>query len=294
MTLRVAAQPIGWSNDDFRDLGGDIPLERCLREMSEAGYEGTELGHKFPRDPRKLKPLLDSFGLALASGWHSSYLLSNRLAREESVWLAHVEILKALGCRVAIIAECTGAVYSGNPRAALRTPGQANGLSEERWETLLSGLDRLAELAEAEGLELAYHPHMGTVVQSEAEVERLLASTRRVRLVLDTGHLAFAGADPAALAKRWAGHVAHAHLKNVRPAVLAAARAGAYSFERAVREGVFTVPGDGGLDFAPVLRALEDAGYRGWLVVEAEQDPVRAAPLEYAKRARAYLKGLGN
>lgn len=293
MKLRVAAQPIGWSNDDFRDLGGDIPLEKCLAEMKEAGYEGTELGHKFPREEKALRQLLGRHGLALASAWHSTRLLSRPLLHEEGSWMAHVALLKAAGAKVAIAAECTGAVY-GTPGAKLRKPGEPNGLGDAQWETLCSGLDRLAELSEVQGLELAYHPHMGTAIQGEAEVERLLASTRRVKLVLDTGHLAFAGGDPAAMAKRWAGHVTHAHLKDVRPEVLEAARAGGYSFETAVREGVFTVPGDGGLDFAPVLRALEDSGYRGWLVVEAEQDPAKANPLEYAKRARAHLKDLGN
>lgn len=293
MKLRVAAQPIGWSNDDFRDLGGDIPLERCLGEMKDAGYEGTELGHKFPREEKALRALLERYGLALASAWHSTFLLSRPLLVEESSWMGHVALLKAAGAKVAIAAECTGAVY-GQSAALLRLTGEGNGLSDEQWKVLAAGLDRLAELSEAQGVELAYHPHMGTVIQSEAEIERLLATTRRVKLVLDTGHLAFAGADPAALARRWAGHVAHAHLKNVRPSVVTAAQARGSSFEQAVRGGVFTVPGDGGLDFAPVLRALAEAGYRGWLVVEAEQDPARANPLEYARKAREYLRRLGN
>lgn len=287
--VRLAAQPIIWSNDDFRDLGGDTPLETCLSEIKRAGYEGTELGHKFPREPRKLCEVLRAHGLALASGWHSAYLLSRTLEEEEKTFQDHMDLLSYVGTRVAIVAECTGAVYP-KPGARLRGPSDPCPLSDQEWDKLASGLERLAELGEKKGLAVAYHHHMGTVIQTEAEVDRLMASTRKLKLLLDTGHLAFAGANPCNVLGRHGSRVVHVHLKNVRPPIVERARKEGWSFEKAVREGVFTVPGDGGLDFAPLWGRLHASDYHGWLVVEAEQDPRKANPLEYVKKARSYLR----
>lgn len=291
MNVRVAAQPIAWSNDDFRDLGADIPLERCLSEMREAGYEGTELGHKFPRRAPALRRVLGRYGLELASAWHSARLLSRSFASERAALRGHLRLLKALGCRVAVVAECTGRSYAdGGP---IRWSGEDNGLSPAEWAALCLRLDALADLAAEAGLRLAYHPHLGTAIQREDEVDRLLRGTRRLGLVADTGHLACAGADARRVVKAWTRRIAHVHLKDVRPSVLARAKRGRRTFEEAVRAGLFTVPGDGGLDFAAILRELDRARYRGWLVVEAEQDPARAEPLAYARRARRHLRELG-
>ena len=291
MKVRISAQPIGWSNDDDRELGGDIPLEQCLREMKEAGYEGTELGHKFPRTARELKAVLKPFGLSLASGWHSLHLLSREYMEEEKAFLAHMRLLSEMGSRVVIVAECTDERY-GRPGASMRKAGEPNGLSDGDWNRLTAGLERLAETAGREGLKVAYHHHMGTVIQTQAEIERLMKDTRRLSLLADTGHLAYAGAEPQAVFARHRERIAHVHLKDVRPEVLARARREDWSFGKAVREGVFTVPGDGSLDYAPLFKLLDEAGYDGWLVVEAEQDPVRAHPLTYAKLGREYLRRL--
>lgn len=289
LDVRVGAQPINWCNDDFRDLGASITLEQCLAEMREAGYEGTELGHRFPEEPAALVALLTRHGLRLASGWHSTLLASRSYPEEERAFDAHAARLRAAGAEVVIVAECTGAIHSDGSRP-LRFASGADLLDEGAWARVYAGLDRLAERAAEAGMRVAYHPHMGTVVQDRSDVDRLMERTRRLGLLLDTGHLAFAGADPLAVLRDHAPRVTHVHLKNVRPAVVEEARAGGWSFEAAVRAGVFTVPGDGGLDFRPVLERLAEEAYAGWLIVEAEQDPAKANPLEYARLARRHLR----
>lgn len=287
--VRVGSQPINWSNDDFRDLGASIPLEQCLSEMRLAGYEGTELGHRFPREATALRQLLDRHGLALASGWHSTFLASRSYADEEKAFDAHLSLLKAAGSRVVIVAECTLAIHSDGQRPLRFAPG-ADLLDEGAWAKVYAGLDRLAERAAAEGMKVAYHPHMGTVIQDRGDVDRLMERTRQLGLLLDTGHLAFAGADPVAVLRDHGARVGHVHLKNIRPAIVAEARLKGWSFEAAVRAGVFTVPGDGGLDFRPIFERLTDQRYAGWWIVEAEQDPAKANPLEYARMGRSYIR----
>lgn len=287
--MRVGVNPILWSNDDFHDLGGDLPLERCLAEMHEAGYEGTELGHKYPRDAAGLRAALAPHGLDLVSGWHSLHLLERSPAGERRGLERHLDLLRACGSRVAIVAECSRRTYVDAARPLSFAPNGEQ-LTTAEWERLAGGLESLAEGAAAGGMRLAYHHHMGTVVQREDEVDELMARTRTLGLLVDTGHLAFAGADPLGVLARHAARVVHVHLKNVRPAVVERVRDEHRSFAWAVRRGVFTVPGDGGLDFAPIFAALRTMDYDGWLVVEAEQDPALAPPLEYARRGREYVR----
>ncbi len=289
--VAVAAQPINWINDDFKDLGAGTSLEQCLGEMREAGYAGTELGHRFPDDGGAITALLDRFGLRLASGWHSTFLAERPLDEERARFRKHAEKLKAAGSDVVIVAECTYAIH-GDGQSPLYFEGGRRFLEERQWRALTEGLQALAAEAAALGMKTAYHEHMGTVVQDAGDVDALMAACPSLGLLVDTGHLAFTGADPLAVLDKHAARVTHVHLKNVRAGVVAAARSGGWTFERAVREGVFTVPGDpaGAVDFAAFLAALACHGYRGWLVVEAEQDPHKASPLEYARTAREYLR----
>lgn len=289
LRVEVGTQPINWCNDDFRDLGASITLEQCLREMREAGYAGTELGHRFPKEAAALRELLDRHGLKLASGWHSTFLASRPYAAEEAAFDAHLALLKAAGSRVVIVAECTLAIHSDGQKP-LRFESGASLLEADAWAAVYAGLDRLAERAAAEEMKLVYHPHMGTVIQDRSDVDRLMERAPHVGLLLDTGHLAFAGADPNAVLRDHQARVGHVHLKNIRPAVVEAVRAKGQSFEAAVRAGVFTVPGDGGLDFRPIFEVLRSAGYAGWLIVEAEQDPAKADPLTYARIGRNYIR----
>jgi inosose dehydratase len=287
--VRIGINPIIWSNDGFRDLGGDIPLERCLEEMHQAGYVGTELGHKYPRQTNQLQPLLQQFDLQLVSGWHSLELLEKPLDVEQQRLEQHLDFLHSMGSNIAIVAECSRRTYS-TPGVALQFDGREGLLSDAEWQRLCMGIEALAQGAAARGMRLVYHHHMGTVVQNRAEIDRLMESTQTLQLLVDTGHLAFAGVDPALVVGDYAERIGHVHLKDVRQEVVQATRATHASFETAVRNGVFTVPGDGGIDFTPVFANLEAMQYKGWLVVEAEQNPDLAPPLLYAARGREYLR----
>ncbi|WP_224250035.1 myo-inosose-2 dehydratase [Hyalangium gracile] len=289
LEVEVGSQPINWCNDDFRDLGASITLEQCLSEMRQAGYVGTELGHRFPQDGTAVRALLEKYGLKLASGWHSTFLASRPYAEEEKSFDAHVARLRAAGSRVVIVAECTGAIHSDGSKP-LRFASGVELLDEGAWTRVYEGLDRLAERAAVAGMKVAYHPHMGTVIQDQRDVDRLMERTKVLSLLLDTGHLAFAGADPLALLRAHGPRVAHVHLKNIRPAVVEEVRAKRLSFEAAVRAGAFTVPGDGGIDYKPIFEHLASLRYSGWWIVEAEQDPAKANPLEYAIRGRRYIR----
>jgi inosose dehydratase len=286
MTVRIGANPIGWSNDDLRELGGATPLETCLTEAREAGFEGMELGHKFPREPAALQAILGRFDLDLVSGWYSAELLRRSAQDELAAMRPHLDLLKALGCSVLVFAETSNAIHGDRTRPLTERPV----LPAEDWRRFGERMTEVADACLAEGVRLVYHHHMGTVVQSEADIDALMRSTgSSVHLLLDTGHATFAGADPAALARRYRDRISHFHAKDVRRSVMERARRESLSFLDAVIAGVFTVPGDGCVDYPGVLRELP--GYRGWAVVEAEQDPEKANPLTYAKMGYANLRG---
>jgi inosose dehydratase len=274
MTIRIGINPLTWTNDDLPALGAETPLETCLSEARAAGYEGVELGNKFPRDPAVLGPILKHHGLDLVSGWYSGRLLERDV---EAEW------------QVMVFAEVTRCMH-GDQRAPLSQRPQ---LAERDWPAFGERLTALADRMLREGLRLAYHHHMGTVVQSGLDVDRLMAHTgEAVGLLLDTGHLTYAGADPAAVARQYAHRIVHVHCKDVRREVLERSRNTDASFLNAVLEGVFTVPGDGMVDFAAVLEPLARSGYQGWLVVEAEQDPAVAIPHVYANLGWRNLSSL--
>jgi inosose dehydratase len=286
MSVRLGISPIGWINDDLPELGGDIPLDTCLAEARQAGFEGIELGHKFPRDPALLRPLLAHRGLCLISGWYSGHLLERSVAEELEAVEPHRALLAAMGCAILVYAETTGGIAGDRTRSLSSRPSLPAG----DWHDFGTRLTELADHLAEQGIRLAYHHHMGTVVETAAEIDRLMVATGgSVGLLLDTGHLAFAGADPADIAWRHGPRINHVHCKDVRTSVLARVRAANQSFLDAVLDGVFTVPGDGAIDFAAVLTALKAANYHGWLVVEAEQDPAKAPPLIYARRGFVHL-----
>jgi inosose dehydratase len=286
MAVRIGANPIGWSNDDMRELGGATPLETCLAEAKEAGFEGMELGHKFPREPKALAAALQPFGLACVSGWYSAELLRRDSAAEMEHLRPHLDLLKAMSCGVLVFAETSNAIHGDRSKALADRPV----LASTDWAQFGARMTEVGDRTLAEGVRLVYHHHMGTVVESEAEIDRLMESTGpSVHLLLDTGHATFGGADPAALARRHRARISHVHTKDVRADVMATAKAQRLSFLDAVISGVFTVPGDGYVDYPAVFRELP--GYAGWVVVEAEQDPAKAHPLTYAKLGYTNLRG---
>jgi inosose dehydratase len=278
MPIRIGANPIGWSNDDLRTLGGATPLETCLSEAREAGFEGIELGHKFPREPRPLQAVLSAHGLDLVSGWYSADLLTRDADAEIAAMRPHLDLLKALGAKVLVFAETSNAIHGQQATPLSKRPVMA----AYDWGEFGRRVTAVAEACLSEGVRLVYHHHMGTIVQTAEDVDAFMAATGpAAHLLLDTGHLTFAGADPVAVARRWRHRISHVHCKDVRADVMAKVLADDLSFLDAVVAGAYTVPGDGSVDFVSVLKELP--GYSGWLVVEAEQDPEKAHPLTYAR-----------
>ncbi|MEI5668650.1 myo-inosose-2 dehydratase [Bosea sp. CCNWLW174] len=290
MPIRIGANPIGWSNDDLQDIGGATPLETCLAEAREAGFVGMELGHKFPREPNALKAALDPFGMACISGWYSAELLKRDADEEMKHLRAHLDLLKAMGSTVLVFAETSNAIHGDRSKPLSQRPVMAAG----DWEQFGRRITEVAERTLAEGVRLVYHHHMGTIVESEADIDAFMAATgEAAHLLLDTGHATWGGADPVKLAQRYRARISHVHAKDVRKGVMEQARKEDWSFLDAIlgkgqELGVYTVPGDGMVDYPAVFKALP--GYSGWVVVEAEQDPQKAHPLTYAKKGVAHLK----
>ncbi|HKU14876.1 MAG TPA: myo-inosose-2 dehydratase [Steroidobacteraceae bacterium] len=279
MTVRIGINPLTWSNDDLPALGAENSLEMCLTQARAAGYAGVELGNKFPRQAAQLRPILQAHGLDLVSGWYSGRLLERDVDAEWNAMRAHFDLLHALNCKVMVLAEVSRCTHGDQLAPVSQRPYLAKG----EWPRFGERLTALAERMQGEGLRMAYHHHMGTVVQSAEDIDQLMASTDdAVGLLLDTGHLTYAGGDPAQAAIRYAKRIVHVHCKDVRREVLERCRNRDSSFLNAVLQGVFTVPGDGMVDYRSVLEPIARSGYRGWLVVEAEQDPAVAPPLQYA------------
>ena len=278
--IRLGIAPIGWSNDDLPELGGDIPLEVCLADSRAAGFTGVEKGGKFPLDPKVLGPILDQHGLQLVSGWFSGELRHGSVEREKQRIAEQLRLFVELGAPVMVYAETTGTVQNQIDVPVADRPV----MPDEEHKAYGEKLTALADWLQAEGCPMSYHHHMGTVVETEREVDLLMANTGdAVGLLLDTGHLTFAGGDVLGTTRRHGARINHVHCKDIRADVLARLKAERWSFLNGVLEGVFTVPGDGMIDYGPFARLLAEVGYAGWVVVEAEQDPAKAPPLEYAR-----------
>ena len=291
--VRIGINPISWSNDDLPALGGDTPLETALAEGAQIGYQGFELGNKFPRDPQALAATLAAYGLACVSGWYSGRLAEGTLDAEIEACAAHMHKLRHNGCRVVVYGEVAGSIQGRIDTPLARRPRFGG---DAAWQAYAKRLNAFGEhLQAAYGLTLAYHHHMGAYVESPQDIGRLMAETDPacVGLLFDTGHAFYGGAaDPAALLKTHVERVVHVHCKDVRPAVIAQARNEGWSFLTGVLNGIFTVPGDGVIDYGAVLGTLHAAGYQGWLVVEAEQDPAVAPSYVYAKKGHETLRRL--
>jgi inosose dehydratase len=279
MSIRFGVSPIAWINDDLPALGGDTPLESVLGEARDVGFAGIELGGKFPKDANVLQALLHRYQLVLVGGWYSASLLTRSAAAEIQALQSHLRLLKAMGCGVFILAETSNAIHCDQDRAMSGTPR----LLDSSWDEFGRKLTEVADYLAQAGLRMAYHHHLGTVVESQQDLDRFLKSTgKSVGLTVDTGHAALGGIDALGLIRDHPLRVAHVHCKDIRSQVFSRAKSESKSFLSGVISGMFTVPGDGDLEFAGVMHALAKIGYAGWVIVEAEQDPAVANPRVHA------------
>ncbi len=286
MSVKLGVAPIAWSNDDMPELGGETTLEQCLKEANEAGYIGIESGGKFPKKSSELIPKLNQFNLKLCSGWYGANLRKNSVEEEKKSIQEQLDLFKDCDAPCIVFAEVSGSIQ-GDPNRKLSTRPQ---MERDEWQKFCEKISELGKYLEDEGMPLAYHHHMGTVIETQKDTERLIENTHEsVKLTLDTGHMLFAKGDSKSILQNYHERILHVHCKDIRKQVLEKSLKEDLSFRGAFLEGAFTVPGDGCIDYKPLFNVLKNNNYSGWLVVEAEQDPAKANPLEYAKIGYNYL-----
>lgn len=287
--IKLGIAPIAWTNDDLPELGAENTFEQCISEMALAGFAGSEVGNKYPKNTTVLKKALQLRNLQIASAWFSSFLTIKPYEETRAAFLAHRDFLSEMGAKVIVVSEQGHSI-----QGLLDVPVYEDKpvFTAEEWEKLAAGLNKLGQLAAEKGMQIVYHHHMGTGVQTTAEIDKLMELTdpELVYLLFDTGHLTFSGEDPVAILRKYLPRIKHVHLKDVRKDVLERVKQEKLSFLQGVKAGVFTVPGDGMIDFEPIFAFLAQGNYEGWYVVEAEQDPAKANPLEYALMARNYIR----
>ncbi|PFP91668.1 myo-inosose-2 dehydratase [Bacillus cereus] len=288
-TIKLGIAPIAWTNDDMPELGAENTFEQCISEMALAGFNGSEVGNKYPRNTVVLKKSLELRNLEIASAWFSAFLTTRPLEETAQAFIKHRDFLHDMGAKVIVVSEQGHSI-----QGLMDVPLFQNKpvFTEEEWDKLANGLHHLGKLAQEKGLHIVYHHHMGTGVQTTAEIEKLMDMTDPdlVSLLFDTGHLVFSGEEPLYILKKYLPRIKHVHLKDIRQGVVDAVKENELSFLQAVKNGAFTVPGDGVIVFDEVFTTLANSEYKGWFVVEAEQDPALANPFEYALKARKFIK----
>lgn len=285
--------PIAWTNDDMPDLGKENTFEQCISEAALAGYSATEVGNKYPKDPQVLKQYMDIRNLKIASAWFSAFLTTGTYEDTAKEFIKHRDFLHALGAKVIVVSEQGHSI-----QGQMSTPvfDDKYYLNDEKWQDLATGLNKLGELAQEKDMKLVFHHHMGTVVQTTQEIDKLMQMTdpNLVYLLFDSGHLVYSGEDALEVLTKYVDRVKHVHLKDIRKDIVEQVKNEKLSFLQGVRLGAFTVPGDGCIDFKPIFEVLAKNNYEGYLLVEAEQDPAIANPFEYAVKARKYIKQTAN
>ncbi|MCA9766346.1 MAG: myo-inosose-2 dehydratase [Carnobacterium sp.] len=287
--IQLGIAPIAWTNDDMPELGAENTFEQTISEMSLAGFKGTEIGNKYPKNPEILKGYLELRGLEVASAWFSAFLTTKPYEETRLAFIKHRDFLFEMGAKVIVVSE-QGHSIQGQMDMPIFEKKPV--FMDEDWKKLVSGLEKLGELAKEKGMTVVYHHHMGTGVQTTEEIDKLMAETdpEKVSLLFDTGHLVFSGENPIEIYEKHKDRIKHIHFKDIREEVAKTVKRDKSSFLEAVKMGTFTVPGDGMIDFRPIMSAVTQSEYTGWIVVEAEQDPAKANPLEYALKARKYIK----
>ena len=251
MSVKLGIAPIAWSNDDMPELGGDTPLEQCLSEASEAGFSGIESGGKFPKKSKELIPLLEKYNLNLCSGWYGANLRKNSVKEEISKIQEQLKLFQDCKAPCIVFAEVSDSI-AGDPDKSLSSRPQ---MDKEGWNEFCKKISEMGKFLEDQGMPLAYHHHMGTVIETQNDTARLLESTTdHVKLILDTGHMLFAGGDSLQVAENFKERIIHVHCKDMRKNVLDKSLSHDSSFRQAFLDGAFTVPGDGCIDYKPLLK----------------------------------------
>ncbi|WP_447877843.1 myo-inosose-2 dehydratase [Serratia fonticola] len=288
--VKLAIAPIGWTNDDMPELGDENTFQQCVSEMALAGFTGSEVGSKYPRDPKVLKPMLDIRGIQICNAWFSTFFADGLKEKTIDEFINHMNFLHAMGAKVIGCSEQSKSIQ-GTTKAVFEEKPY---FSDEEWQRVAQGYNELAKIAAGKGMQVCLHHHMGTGIQTTEEIDRYMSMVNDdVYLLFDTGHAYYSeGSQQAMLAilEKYLPRINHVHLKDVRDEVVAEVRAKRLSFLDGVKKGTFTVPGDGVIDFRPIFKLLDERGYKGWMVVEAEQDPALANPFEYAVKARRYIR----
>tara|TARA_Y100000287_G_scaffold79258_1_gene62757 strand:+ start:95 stop:1003 length:909 start_codon:yes stop_codon:yes gene_type:complete len=280
MKAKLGIAPIAWSNDDLPELGGETTLETCLSESKIAGFSGVETGGKFPKTSSELGPILKKHELYLASGWYSGTILDNDLEKEKDQALGQLTLFKDLNAPCLVYGETAGTIQNVR-HAPLNTKRK---IHPEDFKEYGKKLTAFAEYCADFGMPISFHHHMGTAIETEEELDLLMNHTgEAVYLLFDTGHMTFAGGNSINVINKYAKRMNHFHAKDIRSEIVNNLDRSKESFLDAVLKGAFTVPGDGSIDFKEVIKTLAENEYEGWFIVEAEQDPAKANPLEYAK-----------
>lgn len=286
---KLGISPLSWTNQSILELGDHISYEENITQAAKAGFTGVELGRKFPQDPEVVKATLADVGLVPVSAWYSGYLGQRTVAEEWPVAEAEILHLKALGCEVIVYGECACGHSAGSAAVLADTPPLENLDLAAYAGRITEFADRVAQA----GLTLVYHAHVMMPVETVDEIDQFMsAAGASVHLLLDTGHIAMSGGDYQVVMNKWWDKISHIHLKDIRQAVYNAIDPKSTTFDQAIHDGVFTVPGDGDLDFEPLIRKIACDGYDGWLLVEAEQDPLKAPPEIMARTAFSYLSNM--
>jgi len=287
--IKLGISPIAWTNDDMPELGAENTFEQCISEMALAGFVGSEVGNKYPRDVKELKKALHLRGLEIASAWFSYYITTAPFEKTKERFVNHRDFLYEMGAKVIVVSEQGHSIQGCEDKPLF---DEKPHFTDEEWIKLAYGLNELGKLAQDKDMYIVYHHHMGTGVQTTEEIDRLLRMTDEdlVYLLYDTGHLYFSGEDTIDILKRYLPRIKHIHLKDVRPKIMNKVKNERLSFLRSVREGVFTVPGDGCINFVDIFTILANSNYEGWMITEADQDPAKANPFKYALMARKYIE----
>ena len=288
--VKLGIAPIGWTNDDMPDLGKENTFEQCVSEMALAGFTGCEVGNKYPRDVEVLKHKLSVRGIQICNAWFSTFFVDGKKEETIKEFIKHRDFLHAMGAKVIGCSEQSRSIQ-GTTKAVFK---EKTVFTEEEWQRLAEGYNELAKLASEKGMKVCLHHHMGTGIQTPAEIDKYMAVVNDdVYLLFDSGHIYYSEGSQKAMLdvlEKYIDRICHVHLKDVRDEVVAEVKANDLSFLEGVRKGTFTVPGDGVIDFRPIFDILEKHNYKGWMVVEAEQDPAIANPFEYAVKGRKYIK----